>query len=125
MPLRVLSPARLTYELRESGIDVPLRNDHDIHDESDGKMVSRILHTLTVDMAPTGENADRYSALSVSWGHKALYGGPVRVDREADELTGGLTARQLEWKWCQLCKKLDANYMERGEDRLRLHMRMK
>ncbi len=49
----------------------------------------------------------------------------MRVDREADELTDGLTAKQLKWKWCQLCKKLDANYMERGEDRLRLHMRMK
>ncbi len=104
---------------------MPLRNDHDLATEVYGTMVSRASRT-TVDMAPTGESADRYSALASSWGKSTSYDmvmeaqatdGP-RESEDEDERT----TENYGTNHCHLCKKLD---VETYDCRLRRHMRTK
>ncbi len=98
---------------RERNYVVPLRNDHDLNDETVGAVVSRAPRT-TVDMSPTGENADRYSALSTSWAEKTVNHSVLEVlgfsaeYESEDEQTSG-TFMRLE---CPLCKKLDFTHIE-------------
>ncbi len=98
-----------------------------------GKVVSRGLRT-TVDMAPTGENGDRYSALSTSWGRRSdnnrvleafIFDRPdddVVVSEAEDE--DDRTALEVYKRHdCRLCEKLDVTHVEISERRMRRHMR--
>ncbi len=103
---------------------MPLRNDHDLATEVDGTMVSRASRT-TVDMAPTGENADRYSALASSWGKSTSYDMVMQATDDPRESEGEseLTTENYGTFYCHLCKKLDVNHVAMYEYRLRKHMR--
>ncbi len=117
---------------RERNCDVPLRNDHDLEIEMNGKLVSRARRT-TVDMTPTGENAGRYSALSTSWGRlsnndvlQTLTIGRADDDvvvSEAEDEDDCTAPEVYERHYCRLCEKLDVTRVEVSERRMRKHMR--
>ncbi len=101
-------------DCREREADVPIRNDHDLTCESDDDIVSR-RSIVTVDMAPTSENGDRYSVLSDSWGAKPEYcSNPLDYDDFVENK-----------KWCKLCEKLDFKYEMLSPGRMVMHMRAK
>ncbi len=96
-----------------------------------GKLVSRARRT-TVDMTPTGENADRYSALSTSWGRLAdnyevieefIFDRPEDVS-EAEDEDDRTTPEVFKRHYCRLCEKLDFKHVEGSERRMRRHMRI-
>lgn len=86
--------------------------------ETYGKVVSKVPRT-TVDMAPTGENADRYSVLWNSWGEKITYSRvleSVAVDERSKKSEGKLLP-------CKLCEMLDFWHNEVSSSALRRHVR--
>jgi len=109
---------------KDRGTEVPIRNDHDLESEVDGILVSRT-SIVTVNMAPTGENASRYSALSISWGHSAR-GDGCTVKDEPDDSEDALAEQGITFREnCKLCARLGAEHEERTPDRLRAHMKNK
>jgi len=108
---------------RELNADaVPLRNEHDLCSSDD--IVSRTFPRTTVDMAPTGENADRYSDLSGSWGKHAYYRSAIEtVSTSLREPEDERSPKPCKSNiWCHLCRKLGVVYSEYCYD-LSIHMK--
>ncbi len=109
---------------RKRKLDVPIRNDHDLANETCGKVVSKVPRT-TVDMAPTGENAGRYSVLWISWGKIPTYSRvleSVAVDDDSEDSEDSESEEQ-KVSVCKLCKKLDIWHSVVSSSALRTHMR--
>jgi len=108
---------------------VPLRNDHDLKGLNSGvELVSRASKP-TVDLEPTSENVDRYSASSIScqWGESMCSAivqdfAKLLPTPEPEGQQVSKAAKRPEP--CQLCKKLGVKYVISG-CRLHLHMRNK
>ncbi len=79
-------------------------------------------------MAPTGENASRYSALSISWGCRTLGEQKYPIDEiDSDpDSEDALAAQGIAFREnCKLCARLGVEHEERTPDRLRAHMKNK
>lgn len=110
----VFAPLILNNNSSERNLNIPLLNDHDL---GGGKLVSRG-SKITVDMAPTVENAYRYSALTASWG-KDVVNSPflfaVKEIGEGDSESENEHIQVVDTKWpiqisCRFCEKLGASY---------------
>ncbi len=124
----VLCGGLLSNYIRDKNADVPIRNDHDLNYEIDGKAASRAWR-VTVDLAPTGENADRYSVLLRSWSKSVVYCRALEVafhDEESEDDTSehtGMPPGSERILYCKLCEKLDVFFSETRYSGLRRHMR--
>jgi len=107
-------------------VDVPIRKHHDL--DFVGNTVSRVSRT-TVDLTPIGNNIDRYSVLSTSWGERIINS---RVLEAVEVPCDGELATEDEpfpddpsrIRSCALCSKLGILHYERTQGEMRWHMRI-
>lgn len=104
---------------------MPIRDDHSLDPEINDKLVSRVSRT-TVDLMPTGENADNYSILWTSWSRLICWDKVLEVvdDIFVPEREGESTpASFAHLRVCQLCKKWDITHFAFSLGAFRKHMR--
>jgi len=108
---------------KERKLDVPMRKHHNL--DFVGQIVTTSTRTM-VEMEPTGENADRYSVLSTSWG-KMINNEKVleAVEDPCDGESEDEPIPDPGWRstYCTLCDKLSYMHLESTQSGMRWHMK--
>ncbi|KLO18513.1 hypothetical protein SCHPADRAFT_993550 [Schizopora paradoxa] len=113
----------LKQKINERNINVPLRNAHNLNSSIDGKAASRAFRRITVDMAPTGGNAERYSTLATSWGQRLIGKAELGNLLCVDERKPSVPWKQWKINPCHLCQSLSVLHYEHTREKMRWHMK--